>query len=358
MCETCLQGQMVSFGKLKQSWIEDRQPLVGILELTCNCNFECKHCYTIVNKKKKELTFEQILNILNILKEKGVLILTLTGGEPLIRNDFKEIYLASKKLGFIIDLNTNATLLNEEIVDFLDKYPPRVIDISIYGLNDDEYFGFTGIQNGFTKLISGLSLLKKKNIKFMTKTVVTKDNYDKLNKYSELAFSYNAPFRYNLVIGERVNGNKEPLDYEISKEQVIELEKSDPYKNAIYKDLCVSDSLPINFDKDGEWPLYLCGAGLNNIFISYDGRVSPCMTMRNKGLDIFVHGIDKIWEELGKLRSIKASSNFKCIKCEYLPICTPCVEEFEKNGNREKPFDKQCEMAELRYKTFCDLKKM
>ena len=91
MSESCIQGQAVSFGKLKQTWIRDRQPLISIFELTCNCNFQCKHCYTIVNKKRDELTFEQIKYILNVIKDKGVLILTLTGGDPLIRKDFKEI---------------------------------------------------------------------------------------------------------------------------------------------------------------------------------------------------------------------------------------------------------------------------
>src|SRR4030042_1207561 len=89
-----------------------RIPLDVSLELTYRCNNRCVHCYCNLpsnNTKalEEELTTEEIKKILNELSSMGSLWLLITGGEPILRNDFAEIYLYAKKKGFLITLFTN-----------------------------------------------------------------------------------------------------------------------------------------------------------------------------------------------------------------------------------------------------------
>ena len=176
----------------------------------CNCN--CPHCYVKGLSGDNWLTTEQYVEIAEILYQKGVINVTLTGGEPLSHPDFKHIYIEFKKRGFLIDIFSNALLIDEDMANFLEANPPRSIDVTLYGLSDEEYYRFTGVQNGFTKLCNALNLLKERDVFFTTKMILHKGNYNRLLDYNNFALQYNAPFRYNVIIGRGNNTIKDPND--------------------------------------------------------------------------------------------------------------------------------------------------
>lgn len=71
----------------------------------------------------KELTADQWIDLARQAAEMGVGSLLLTGGEPMLRPDFKEIYRAIYRMGFILELYTNATLITPEIKALLEECP-------------------------------------------------------------------------------------------------------------------------------------------------------------------------------------------------------------------------------------------
>ncbi len=340
----------VGFGPIKNRLAAQRRPLVGVVELTPKCNCNCPHCYVKGFTDDNWLTTDQFIQIAAILKEKGILNVTLTGGEPLSHPDFKKIYVAYKETGFLIDIFSNALLVDDEIADFLTEYPPRSIDITLYGLSDAEYFNFTGVKDGFSKLCSSLDLLSSRGIYFTTKMILHQDNYNKIDEYNKFALEYNAPFRYNVVIGAGNNTLSNPEEIALSKEQIINIEKQDPLRKAIFSTLASKCSnLPFDCN-DSKWSQFPCGAGLDKVFIGYDGKMSPCMTLRERGLDLFTYGYDAIWEYWGEERKKMLRQNCECITCEYMPICTPCTVEFEKiNGDCAIPIKSRCDLAKLRW---------
>ena len=95
-------------------------PVSATFELTSRCNFNCKMCYVhdadCSRDKPLELTAAQWIDIAEQAEKAGTLFLLLTGGEPLLREDFNEIYAAIAKMGFVISVNTNLSLLTEETV--------------------------------------------------------------------------------------------------------------------------------------------------------------------------------------------------------------------------------------------------
>lgn len=68
-----------------------------------------------------------------------MLFLLLTGGEPFLRKDFRQIYTELKKLGLLISINTNATLIDEETVEWLKKDPPMKVNVTLYGGGNETY---------------------------------------------------------------------------------------------------------------------------------------------------------------------------------------------------------------------------
>lgn len=341
------------FGLLKQAWSKVRQPSIAIVEITGRCNLYCPHCYAAGVKTELGMTSGQLKEVASILKEKGVLIVTMTGGEPMARPDFKDIYLEFKRKGFLIDLYSNGTLIDEDMADFLAANPPRVIDVSLYGLSDEEYLKNTGLSDGFTRLDNALKMLSSRNVNVMTKMVVTKNNYDSVLDYNAYAQSYGFPFRYNVVIGSRNDGRVDSTSMQISNEQLLALEEKDPLRRTMLQQLSRCTYLDDEAIATKRYPKYMCGAGVGNVFIGYDGKMSPCMTLRGKGIDLFDRGFDAIWEEWGERRKERFDEHFKCIDCKYMPLCTPCVEEFEQlNGSADRPIEQRCELAKMRWNRF------
>jgi MoaA/NifB/PqqE/SkfB family radical SAM enzyme len=114
-CSTFAELDLAEFGAVLQAQIKGRRiPLSGMFELTERCNLNCVHCY--VNQpassrvaRARELTTDQVKRILDQAADAGCLFLTLTGGEPLLRPDFIEIYLHARKRGILASIFTNGT---------------------------------------------------------------------------------------------------------------------------------------------------------------------------------------------------------------------------------------------------------
>lgn len=349
-------AEVIGFGPLKGKMGKMRKPLIGVVEITSECNCNCPHCYVKGLDKKKKISTDKFIQIANILKDKGIINVTITGGEPLSNPDFKVIYKAFKEQGFLIDVFTNALLIDKDLAAYFAAYPPRSLDITLYGTSNEEYERFTGVKDGYDLLCSALELLDENGIYYTIKMILNKMNYDHISEFNKIAYKHNAPFRYNVVIGQGNNTLKNPRELMLSNDQIIEVEKRDPVKIKAFRDLVYKcNCLPFDCNNESGWSQFLCGAGIDKVFIGYDGKMSPCMTLRNKGIDLFEYGYDYVWDYWGKQRKQKLSKEFKCITCKYLPICTPCTEEFEQaNGNKEIPIENVCDLAEKRWNSFIE----
>ena len=87
-------------------------PLAGNFELTARCNFNCKMCYVHLTaeeqqRRGRELTADQA-------RSRGMLFLLLTGGEPLIRTDFRYLLTELKKMGLLVSVNSNGSLIDRD----------------------------------------------------------------------------------------------------------------------------------------------------------------------------------------------------------------------------------------------------
>ena len=107
--------QLLDFDKEKRTkWMKARKPFSVLLEVTPRCNMNCIHCYLKNNHIASEMSYERIIELIDILYEKGILFLTFTGGEIFTRKDFLSIYLYAKKKGFLVELFTNGYLISDE----------------------------------------------------------------------------------------------------------------------------------------------------------------------------------------------------------------------------------------------------
>ena len=116
-------------------------PVTGTFELTSRCNFNCKMCYIhgmedMDSLRKGELSVKEWLSIAEEAKKEGLLFLLLTGGEAMIRDDFMELYEALAQMGFRLVINTNGSLVTDEILDLFRRYPPSSGHFCAYDYDD------------------------------------------------------------------------------------------------------------------------------------------------------------------------------------------------------------------------------
>jgi MoaA/NifB/PqqE/SkfB family radical SAM enzyme len=109
------------------------------LEVTARCTNNCRHCYINLPADDRaamtaELSVDEIRAIADEAISLGALWCLITGGEPLLRDDFFDLYRALKRKGLLVSVFTNATLINMEHIKLFKNFPPRDIEVTIYGV--------------------------------------------------------------------------------------------------------------------------------------------------------------------------------------------------------------------------------
>ena len=163
--------------------VDTRTPINGSLELLPLCNMNCDMCYVRLSKEEMDRlghmrTAEEWLAIGRQMKEAGVLFLLLTGGEPLLFPDFQKLYLGLKEMGMILTINTNATLITEEMATFFGKHKPRRINITLYGKDEAAYADLCHFPGGFARTVQGIRLLRKYGVDVKISSSMTRSNAD------------------------------------------------------------------------------------------------------------------------------------------------------------------------------------
>ena len=131
-----------------------RQPVNGVFELTERCNLSCQMCYVRhpardIAMRSKELSAAEWLTLAHDAVDNGMVLLLLTGGEVFLRRDFFEIYLPLTRMGLILTLFTNGTLVTDRIAQRLGEAPPSLTQITLYGATAATYEAVTGVHGGY-----------------------------------------------------------------------------------------------------------------------------------------------------------------------------------------------------------------
>ncbi len=126
--------------------------LNGTVIVTYRCNARCNMC----NRYKKPSLPEEELSLDVIRKLPPMYFTNITGGEPFIRTDLKEIVRELRKKSDRIVISTNG-FFTDRIVDLCREFPDIGIRISIEGLEETNN-KIRGLEDGFNR---GYSTLKK-----------------------------------------------------------------------------------------------------------------------------------------------------------------------------------------------------
>ncbi len=305
--------------------IKNEFPISGTFELTSRCNFRCEMCYVHDDCHKAEgLTTEQWLNIAEQVKNEGTLFLLLTGGEPLIRDDFAYLYTELKKMGFMISLNTNGSLLHKYF-DLFKKYPPSRVNVSLYGADEDTY-GKLCKTSAFSKVVENIEELVKMGISVKLNTVFTDKNNHQYKEIIDISEKLGVPLsttsyaypqvRLDKDFGENV-GRMSPNE---AAECTVNCEK---YRFR-QSDFDERAKQLLNGKDVERCDRVSCRAGRAAYWITSEGKMQACGMLPKLQYDVLEIGFKKAWQSLvADVKEIRLPQ--KCVTCQYAKVCNACA---------------------------------
>lgn len=305
------------------------------ISLTNRCNLSCSHCCSSCSPNEKDiLSTGDIMTIVDKLKHFEPRYIVLTGGEPLIRNDFKEIvsYIRSVFPSVNLALSTNSILINDENIDFIVKNFNK-IDISIDGV-DEETCSIVRGRGVFGKVISSIQNLQNKGFINISLSMVLGEKNEHL-KYDFRKLNYKlgtTPIERSFTpIGR---GKENVLDFYYDNTDLpMEIVKifSDTNKKSKKIGSCS------------------CDAFKEQLYISYDGNVYPCPSLIKDeyclgnilSCDINQESIMQT-EARRSMEKIYPFNYEKCKDCDVNIFCWHCPALIDSVKDNEVDFNRWC----------------
>ena len=343
----------------------NNRPLYSFdLELTARCNLNCRHCYINLPAsdkfaKAKELSLQEIESIADQALELGALWVLLSGGEPLLREDFSDIYLMLKRKGFLVSVFTNGTILRKDHIDMFKKYPPRDIEVTIYGASRNVYESITRVKGSHKAFLRGLNGLKDAGIPIRLKAMALRSNLHEIQRITNFGRKHTKDFyRFDPVLHLRYDRN-EDRNEDIRAErlkpcEIVDLEKAD---QARFETLVKGhDKYFVDeFSGREDNHLFMCGAGLNSFSVGYDGTFRLCSSLWAPGTTVNLREVKLkgAWEKfvpyVRNLRTENKNYLSTCGKCPIVNLCLNCpAHAYLERGSMEAVVPYFCDVAHAR----------
>ena len=310
-------------------------------ELTFGCGLHCRHCYTdCYNKRpylKKELGTNEVKSLLDKISRAGILWLCLTGGDPLTKRDFPDIYSYAKNKGFLITLFTNGYSMTPEIAGLLKRRPPFAIETTLNAATEDLYEKISGIKGSYAKALKGISMVLKALLPLKIKTQVTADNFSELPRIKNFIESMGLKFHPSVDLYARLNGDTAPCKLRIPAQEALNLNGRRPTENE-----CRLSR------KDQDTGLFNCTiSGGDGIYIDPYGNLLPCQLIREPAFDLLGRDIEYARSRvLEYLESLGFASGSKCNGCDLRPACHWCPgRAYVETGRVDAPVGYYCGLA-------------
>ena len=242
-------------------------------EITNTCNYHCIYCIFNSEAKKyeDELTTDEVKRTIKELKNNNFTYIKFTGGEPFTRKDMIEILRYASRLGFDMDISTNASLITEDIAKELKNINFQMVHVSLDG-NDKYTHEYVRGENTFERTLRGIRYLTNNYVYTRIGTVIYKENEDKLEEIVKLAIELKANeiiFSFMEAVG-RLDGDETIISKRTIHSVKEELENlATKYK----KQIKVKYSFTENKITEAEG---YCPAVNKFLYINNLGQVSPC----------------------------------------------------------------------------------
>lgn len=304
---------------------KEKVPMTVHFELTARCNLDCKMCY-IHNANSnvsadKELSTETWKRIFDEAYNCGMMFASLSGGECLLRSDFRDLYMHLWKKRVFISILTNGLLLSEENIALFKKYPPADVQISLYGSSEEKYLCVTG-HRGFEKAVASIRALTKLNIPVhvaVTPSTYMGDDVINIQRFCRDNRFWCDPSEFYLV---RKRDESDKDDYELTIDEIVYLSKEQALLSGTLEPMITAQP-PCG--GAGALPPkgVICSAGMCAVSVSWDGSMHPCTMLHIGEASVLEMPFADAWKKTKEVAQ-EILLGAECVGCPYDKLCPKC----------------------------------
>ena len=312
-------------------------PLNVYLSITNKCNLNCKHCLAVSGRGTRELTTDELLEIIRQIRKLQVFQVSIVGGEPLMRKDFFKILEALSKTKAILTLNTNATLITKDIASKLAGFPALTYyKVSLDNSSNIPESSLRGM-GSLEKSIRGIRNLvgEKRNISVIT--TVTRLNYKDVENIvllSKRLGAHSVKLNDVMYVG---SAESHKMDLAMTIHERVELLRKIEVLKKRFGDFITGQltQLPdvvkkARYNPQEIFPLRIgsCDAATRKCFIRPDGWVVPCEFLWDvKAGDLKKDTLYDIWNHSPVMKAFRGPievnecKESECVSCKYIRLC-------------------------------------
>lgn len=319
-------------------------PLGAHLDLTYRCNERCVHCY-LDHDDHGEMSFEEIVSVLDQLADAGVFFLNISGGEIFLRPDLFDIIAHARRRSFAVRLKTNAILIKEADARRLADLDVENVQISIYSHKPDIHDAITLVRGSLERSLTAARLLVAVGIKVKFANVLMRDNVDDYLGVKALAASIGAGFTVDPTVTPMMDGSRSTLPLNIDQARLRDIVRDTELVDDV-NDFCPPPSEAM--DAGDAFARIPCSAGHTSVYISPYGDVYPCVQFPLPTGNVRKQRFIDIWQhspQLKEVRSISLGDLEGCSGCGNQRTCTRCPGLAYMEGNMRGPSTQDCEKS-------------
>lgn len=337
-------------------------PLNGTFELSPVCNFACRMCYVrrtpaqLRREGKILIPWQGWLALARQCRDAGMLYLLLTGGEPFLYPGFRQLYRKLHDMGFILSINTNGTLIDEETVRWLKEAAPSRMNITLYGASPETYRRICGQADGFHRAMEAIRMLREAGIPVVINASMIPENACDLEQILAIGKELGLNTRMSTYMFPPVRRSREDVDSRFTPEQAAQMflrrcrcqYSAEGYEQMIRSKAEKMERRSADSDDWGADTEFMrCRAGRSSFWINWEGKMTACGMLdfplaaepfREPFLDCWMRLTDAV-------RSAPVLQG--CAGCEKRDTCNPCVATiYAETGTVDQKAPYLCRMAE------------
>ena len=326
--------------RLFEKAVRKKSPIMAAFELLPVCNLSCKMCY--VRKSMAEvqaagglLNGKQWLAIAAGARERGLLFPLLTGGEPFLHPDFREIMAGMLDMGLQVSINSNGTMIDRETAAWLGKHPPVRINITLYGASPETYQNLCGSASAFSRVQNAVELLKEYHVPVKFNASITPQNMGDLEAILAYAKEVGSPVQVATYMFPPIRrdasliGQNERLSPEeaglarvrvdfLQNEPDWFLRQAERFRHFV--DPETAQPIPV---EPPEMRIH-CRAGACSFWVDWQGNLSNCGMYGSAQTSLQGRPFGEAWRELvEKTEQVRYTP--ACTTCPNRRLCHPCI---------------------------------
>jgi len=335
-----------------EEYFKDKPQLTNLhIEITSKCNERCVHCYIPHENKVSDIEPDLFYDILKQCKTMRLLHLTLSGGEPMLHKSFCDFLRKCKEYDFSVNVLSNLTLLNDEIIKEMKTNPLLGVQVSLYSMNSNIHDEITQMKGSFEKTKNAILKLIENDIPLQISCPIMKQNKNCYDDVKNWAKKHKIHVGDDYVIIARYNHTTQNLSNRLSINEIKEV-----INDIVVKDTSYLEQMEREAEKKKNFTSndFVCSVCHSSICIADNGNVYPCAGWQDYNIgNVKETSLKDIWnnsEKIQYLRGLRRKDFPKCIQCPDKEFCTMCM---VRNAN-EDPLGNPLAVNEY----FCNIAKL